>query len=327
MKSREEFHKYNKINVTWDYISTYDVTPDLSKEKKINGLDVISPTWFNLTQNGIVINNGDLKYVHDAHEKGYEIWALFKNNFDPDLTTEMLNNPLLREKVIAQLVFYLAYYELDGLNIDFENVYLKDKQLLVTFIKELDFYIEKQNIVLSIDVTVPWGSDMWSKFLDRKSIAKYVDYVMLMAYDEHWASSPVSGSVDSIGWVERGISESLKLIPKEKLLLGIPFYTRVWTEKNTSGKKTVSSKSMGMQYVDSFLSDKNEDLTWDEEAGQFLAQYKSDGNIYKIWIEDETSMELKLELVNKYDIAGVASWRKGFENEEIWELIYETIKK
>ncbi len=139
------------------------------------------------------------------------------------------------------------------------------------------FLCRKQNLVLSIDVTVPWGSDQWSKFLDREAISKYVDYVMLMAYDEHWASSPTSGSVASIGWVERGVSESLKLIPKEKLILGVPFYTRIWTEKISNGKTKVSSKSIGMQYVDKYLSDKNESLKWDKDAGQFLAEYK-DGN-------------------------------------------------
>jgi len=301
--------------------------PDLRSEMKIKGLDVLSPTWFNLTQNGLVINNADLTYVKAAHEKGYEVWGLFKNNFDPDLTTTMLNSPELREKVIAQLVFYASYYELDGYNIDFENVYLKDKKALVTFMKELNFYAEKQNLVLSIDVTVPWGSDQWSKFLDRVAISKYVDYVMLMAYDEHWASSPTSGSVASIGWVERGVAESLKLIPKEKLILGVPFYTRIWTEKIADGKTKVSSKSIGMQYVDKYLSDKDESLKWDEDAGQFLAEYKDGNETYKIWIEDDTSLKLKLELIDQYDIAGVASWRKGFESQDIWELIYDTVKK
>lgn len=326
-QEREDFSKYHKINVTWDYVATYEAMPDLSDEKKIKGLDVICPTWFNLTQNGLIINNADLKYVQDAHMKGYEVWAVFKNDFDPDLTTGMLNDPILREKVIAQLLFYTAFYELDGINLDFENVYIADKKALVTFVKELDFYIEKQNLLLSMDVTVPWGSDRWSKFLDRPKLAKYVDYVMLMAYDEHWAASPVSGSVASIGWVERGVSESLEQIPKEKLILGVPFYTRIWTEENQDGAMKVSSKAIGMQYVDKYLSDKNEELKWDQNAGQFLAQFNEDEKTYKIWIEDDTSLKLKLELIDQYDIAGVASWRKGFESPEIWDLIYEVVKK
>lgn len=308
------------INITWEYV--YEKTPDISDEEKIQGLDVLVPTWFSLSNEGNVINKGDFDYVKDAHEKGYKIWGLVDNSFDPELTSKVIRNEEMKNRVISQIAFYASLYNLDGINIDFENVYYEDKDALVKFVEDLTYILKEQNLMVSIDVTVPGGSKRWSKVYDRERLAKIVDYVALMAYDEHWATSPVSGSVASIGWVEKGIQRSLKSIPKEKLLLGIPFYTRVWEEtKGENGKIKVSSKAIPIKNVEEILKKYDAVVTWDEKTGQYFATYEKDNSTYKIWIEDTKSIELKIEMAKKYGLKGIASWRKGYEYDKVWEVI------
>ncbi|WP_432663426.1 glycosyl hydrolase family 18 protein [Wukongibacter baidiensis] len=322
--TRENQLDDGKINVTWEYV--YEKTPDISDEEKIEGLDVVTPTWFSLDNEGVITNKADFDYVEEAHEKGYKVWGLVDNSFDPKLTSEVINNDEMKDKVIAQIAFYASLYDLDGINIDFENVYYEDRDALTEFVEDLTHILKKQNLVVSIDVTVPSGSERWSKVYDRERLSQIVDYVALMAYDEHWATSPVSGSVASIGWVERGIERSLDTIPKEKLLLGVPFYTRVWKEtKDENGKIKVSSKAVPIRNVEEILDRNNAAISWDEETGQYFATYEEDGAVYKVWVEDTESIKLKLELANKYSLKGIASWRKGYEYDEVWEVINNAV--
>ncbi len=323
---RESYEPDENINITWEHV--YHSSPDISDDKKIEGLDVISPTWFSVKEDGVVENKADLKYVKNAHEKGYKVWGLVDNSFDPKLTSKILNDEELKDKVIAQILLYSSMYDLDGINIDFENIYYDDKEALVSFVDDLTTMLKKQNSIVSIDVTVPGGSKQWSQVYDRKKLSKIVDYVALMAYDEHWGTSPVSGSVASIGWVEKGIKRSLEYIPKEKLLLGVPFYTRVWKEvTDEGGDADVSSKAVPIKNLEEILETNNAEIVWDDKVGQYFATYEGEENtVYKIWIEDSKSMELKIELANKYGLKGIASWRKGYEYNEIWEVI-KTIKE
>lgn len=321
---RAYMDKTKKINITWEYV--YEKTPDISKEDRIEGLDVISPTWFSLEGDGTIKNKADLDYVVEAQEMGYKVWGLVDNSFDPKITSNIINNDELKKRVIAQLAFYSSLYNLDGINIDFENIYYEDKDAFSEFVEELTYILKKQNLIISIDVTVPGGSKQWSLVYDRERIAKTVDFVALMAYDEHWGTSPVSGSVASIGWVERGIVGSLETIPKDKLLLGIPFYTRVWKETiDENGKLQVSSKAVPIRNVQDIINENDAIVIWDKKTGQNYAAYEKDGAQYKIWIEDSESIELKVALARKYDLKGIASWRKGYEYEEVWEVIKEAM--
>lgn len=319
-KIRENNSHDDNINITWEYV--YEKTPDIEDEEKIEGLDVVSPTWFSVEEDGRVINKAHKKYVNDAHNKGYKVWGLIDNGFDPESTSKIINNEELKDKVIAQIIFYASLYDLDGINIDFENVYYKDQAALVDFVRTLTKGLKKQNLMVSMDVTVPGGSKNWSLVYDREELAKIVDYMALMAYDEHWATSPKSGSVASIGWVERGIVRSLETIPKEKLLLGVPFYTRIWKETtDENGNIKVSSKAIPIKNMKKILEENNAQIVWDEETGQNYGTYKDGDTVYKVWIEDSKSLELKVKLAHKYGLKGIASWRKGYEYREIWEVI------
>ncbi|WP_176718820.1 glycosyl hydrolase family 18 protein [Caloranaerobacter ferrireducens] len=314
-----------KINLVWDYV--YKYSKDLSKENKIEGLDIISPTWFSIDSNGYIINNGDFSYVNQAHKKGYKVWALIDNQFNRDLTKQFLKSGQAQENLIKQLVVYSSIYDLDGINIDFENVYYEDKDKLTEFVKKLTEALKQQNIIVSMDMTIPSTNPNWSKFYDRKKLSKILDYCIVMTYDEHWATSPKSGSVASIGWVINGIENSLKYIPKEKLIMGLPFYTRQWEEyKDNTGRLRVKSKVLTMEDVEKIIKENNLEVIWLKEAGQYYTEYFREGKKYRIWIEDDKSIELKAKMVYRYDLAGVASWRKGFEKESIWTVLNDIIK-
>lgn len=323
--SRKDWEEEN-INITWHQIGK--TAPDLKSEGKIEGLDVICPTWFSLAnERGFIVNNSDMNYVEDAHSMGYKVWGLVDNGFNKELTRKFLNNEDGRKNFIRLLAFYVSLYNLDGINIDFENVYFEDGSLLTSFIKELAYYMEGQNIKLSMAVTVPGGSKEWSLFYERENLSRYMDYMTLMAYDEHWASSPISGSVASINWVEKGIIGSLEEIPSNKLVLGMPYYTRIWEETSQNGKIKNTSKAISMSKVQSIIEEKNLTPIWKEDIGQHYVEYKEGSKTFKIWIEDGKSIEKKLELAKKYNLVGVAGWKKGLETKDIWEVIEENYKK
>lgn len=321
-----------KINLTWEAV--YNVPPKPENIGPMPGLNVISPTWFELGKNKdgqfYVKNKADPAYVKWAHERGYQVWALFSNSFDPDLTTEMLSSYDTRMGVIREIAHFAQMYHLQGINIDFENVYLEDKDRFTQFVREMTPILREQGLVVSIDVTIRGGSPMWSLFYDREKLGQVVDYMIVMTYDEHWASSPVAGSVASLPWVEKGMTDIMEhdKVPASKLILGVPFYTRIWTEEtDAEGNVKVTSRAVSMREVEETIERHGLTPVFLEDLGQHYVEFEEDGKTHKIWIEDETSMRLRAQLVNKYNFAGIASWRRGFEKPEIWNVIHETLSK
>lgn len=304
------------INLTWDY--TYGKVRNTDNIKELKGVNVISPTWFSIeNENGHILDKGNKDYVKKYNELGYEIWALIDNNFNPDLTHEILSKSSVREKIIKDLLKIYKDYGFEGINIDFENVHLKTKDYLTQFIRELYPLFKEANICVSMDITGISRSENWSMFYDRERLQESVDYMILMAYDQHGASSPVAGSVAEYSWVENSILGVLQYIPKDKLILAVPFYSRVWKEEDNK----LSSSALTMERVNKFINENNIELIWDEDLYQFYGELKK-GNIkYKVWLEDINSLEMKVSLIHKYDLAGLASWRKGYETKEIWEKL------
>jgi len=308
---------YSKINLIWDSIASHN-DPKNFKMDLMDGLNIISPTWFSLNVNGIVINDASIEYTKLAHEAGYDVWGLYSNSFNPNWTNEMLNDETYVNESIAQMLVYSALYNLDGINIDFENIYIRDKDALVNYVKKVRELTKKQNLLLSIDAVVPGGSDQYSKVIDRKAIAPLVDYFILMAYDEHWGSAPTSGSVASLPWVEKGIKGTLESMPNEKLVLGVPLYMRIWTEQNN---RIIDSKAYEMKSINSYLEAIDYKIVYDEQSEQNYIETQYEGNTIKIWLEDKDSMTKRINLINQYDLAGIAGWRKGYEESYYWDLI------
>ena len=228
--------------------------------------------------------------------------------------------------LIKEILDIYSDYKVDGINLDFENVYLEDKDLLTQFVRELYPVFREGGMTVSMDITPISTSENWSLSFDRQRLSETVDYMILMAYDQHWANSPVAGSVAQYNWVEKAIKGVLEQVPNGKLVLAVPFYTRLWKVEEIDGKAKISSQALSMESANRFVKENNMELEWDEESGQYYGETSKDGVVYKIWLEDTNSIELKSSLVNKYNLAGIASWRKGFETEKIWPAISNMIK-
>lgn len=311
-----------KIVMVWDQI--FQLQQNRTRRGEIQGLDVIAPTWFQLTdERGNIGNIADESYVQWAHNNDCQVWALFSNNFTAENTKEMthgaLSNTDMREKVIRQLLAFVSLYDLDGINIDFENLAKEDGVYFLQFIRELSPLLKAQGVTLSVCRYVP---SSWTEHYQMPEVGEVADYITLMAYDEHWATAPESGSTASLGWTESGIQKTLAENPKEKVILGVPFYTRLWGE----GADGLTSKALGMDAAYNILQENNAQTLFDEVAGQNYGEYEKDSVLYKIWLEDETSMQSRLQLVQQYDLAGAAGWKRGLEAESVWALMQQYLK-
>lgn len=319
-----------KINLTWEYAENGN--PNTSNIPYMQGLNVISPIWYVLKD-----TKGNLKstygqsYYSWARSRGYDIWPVVKNDFsDLEKTSSFMRSSIARDNLINKLVEDSIKNGYDGINVDFENMYLEDKYYFSVFISELASMLRQNDILLSVDVTVMDGSDTWSKSIDRSQIGRVIDYLVIMTYDEHWASSPISGSVASYNWLDTSIKKITDVVESEKVVLGLPFYMRVWTEtpsKTVANKMDVKSSVLTMKYASSYIDKYELDLIWDEKAKQHYSVYMADGSLKKIWFEDNKSIHSKIDIVHKYNLAGVASWRRGFEENSIWSTIDSALNK
>lgn len=326
-----------EINLVWHQVTSRDANSTLlTMLADTKGINTISPTWFSLADNeGNISSLAETSYVQHAHQLGIEVWALIDNFSDNVSTYEVLSYSSKRDRLINQLIAAAIEYDLDGINIDFEELTGETGRHFIEFIRELSIKCRKNGIVLSIDNYVPTAS---SELYDRKEQGIVADYVIIMGYDEHFAGSEQAGSVASIGFVEDGISNTLAQVPKEKVINGIPFYTRLW-KKTPKTQEEISSENESTEFIPYKLSSeiysmKNSlklietyslETTWDEATAQNYAAYESDGIGYEIWFEDAASIEEKMKLIDKYEIAGVACWKLGLESKEIWDTIIKYV--
>lgn len=280
------------------------------------GVNVIAPTWFMLTDNeGDYTSLADQNYVTQAHAMGLQVWAVLDNfNQGDNVQSEILfASSSARKKLIATLMKDVAAYGIDGINLDIEGIKSSAGPHYVQFIRELSVDCRKQGIVLSIDSYVP---SAYSAFYNWAEQGRVADYVVMMGYDEHYAGGE-AGSVASLGYERQGIENLLKQVPKEKIISAIPFYTRIW-KADTEG---TSSQSVGITSAKEWVESNQVSLYWQEELGQYYGEVEKDGATYSIWMEDERSLELKMQLIRDNGLAGVACWRLGFEPQDIWDVV------
>lgn len=279
------------------------------------GVNVISPTWYELTDNeGGFRSLADAEYVKKAHKKGLKVWALI-NNFSSDVNTEILmSKTSTRKKLIDALMAEAKTYGFDGINLDFEGIKEEAGPHYIQFIRELSIPCRENGLVLSVDNYVPVPGN---EFYNRKEQGIVADYVIIMGYDEHYAGGE-AGSVSSIQYVENGIKGTLKEVPKEKVINAIPFYTRIWTE-GTDGK--TSSSSIGIANAREWVRKNDVKLYWQEELGQYYGELQTQEGKKAVWLEEERSIGLKMNLIRQYDLAGVACWKLGFEPADLWEEV------
>ena len=312
--------KTGSINMVWHQVTNRKANANLiNLYESTKGVTVISPTWFKVeSDEGTISSLADETYMERAHSRELEVWALI-DDFSPEVDMyELLTYTSRREKLTNELIAEAIKYNIDGINIDFETISLEAGKHYIQFIRELSVKCRNNGIVLSINNYVP--SD-YSTYYNREEQGIVADYVVIMAYDEHTNSSGVSGSVSSLGFVRNAIENTLTMVPKERTIIGIPFYTRLWKEVSTGGNTEITSEAYSMTNAANVLSDNRVELKWDEEAGQHYGEYVVDDATYKMWLEDEASIEAKMKLIGQADVAGVAVWKLGLEKNKVWDVI------
>ena len=321
--SYERITRDHKINLVW-HQSTSTESNDAMAEMtaEMTGVNVISPTWFSVTDGtGTISSLASADYVKLAHDAGREVWGLIDNfNEAFDETTD-LAYASVRSRIIEQLLAEAASCGMDGINVDFENLKEAGIPHYLQFLRELTSAAHEQNLVVSVDTPVPQAYTM---YYQRGEQARFVDYMIVMAYDEHFAGSEEAGSVSSLPFVQQAVGEMTRVMPADQVICGIPFYTRVWTEK--FGQSAITSEVLGMDGAKNYAKENQMTETWDASLGQNVATAETSDARYTIWMEDEQSMEEKLKVIQSADLAGVAEWKLGFERADVWSLISEYIE-
>lgn len=321
--SYERITRDHKINLVW-HQSTSTESNDAMAEMtaEMTGVNVISPTWFSVTDGtGTISSLASADYVKLAHDAGREVWGLIDNfNEAFDETTD-LAYASVRSRIIEQLLAEAASCGMDGINVDFENLKEAGIPHYLQFLRELTSAAHTQNLVVSVDTPVPQAYTM---YYQRGEQARFVDYMIVMAYDEHFAGSEEAGSVSSLPFVQQAVEEMTRVMPADQVICGIPFYTRVWTEK--FGQSAITSEVLGMDGAKNYAKENQMTETWDASLGQNVATVETSDARYTIWMEDEQSMEEKLKVIQSADLAGVAEWKLGFERADVWSLISEYIE-
>ena len=325
----ETAEQNKKISLVWDYYSEYAKAPNRTGTT-LEGVNVVSPAFFMLEKgkNGALFDNvgtAGQDYINWAKSNNYEVWPMVSNNSLKDTTSNIINNYEYRQLLIENIVTMAIKYKLDGINIDFEYMYQADKDKFSRFIIELAPRLKEIGVTLSVDVTAPDGSADWSLCYDRHVIGDVADYIVFMAYDQYGTSSVKAGTTAGYDWVETNIKKFVGIqeeVKSEKVILGIPFYTRLWKEDSDGN---LSSSVVNMKAIDVVLP-ANAERVWDDSVKKYYVEYEQEGYTYKMWIEDEKSIQAKLSLMQQYNLGGVAFWEKDREIESVWSSVAEVIK-
>lgn len=334
--------KDQTINLAWHNVSNADANNYVSQMlAETKGLTTIAPTWFSIADTeGNMTSLGSADYVSYAHQSGLEVWAVLRdfhggiNSYDE--TYEVLSYTSRRTRLIDQVIAAAQELGVDGINLDFELISTQCGEHYVQFVRELSVRCRQNGLVFSVDNYVP---QPYNEHYDLEEQGTVADYVIIMGYDEHTDSSYEAGSVASLGYVEQGIADALEKVPETKLIAGIPFYTRLWFEtpkteeelaaeagtEAASYPNKISSEALGMDEAQEALTNAGGQAQWDDNTRQNYAEWEADGGTYKIWLEDNQSLEEKLKVISDNDLAGVAEWRLGWENASVWDLILQYI--
>ena len=330
------------INMAWHSVDNPDANSYMLETiADTKGLTTIAPTWFSIADtDGNIQSISSSDYVNYAHQQNLDVWAVLRdfhggiNSYEE--TYNVLSYTSKRESLINQVIAEALRSGIDGINLDFELVSLECGEHYIQFVRELSVKCRQNGLVFSVNNYVP---QPYNEYYNLKEQSIMADYIMIMGYDEHTEGSYEAGSVASYGYVKQGIEDALKYIPHEKLVAGIPFYTRLWqeTEKTPEEKaeeegteaaaypNKVTSTAMGMDEANQILEQYGVQASWDDKTKQNYAQWEADGGVYKIWLEDEKSLEEKMKLIKSENLAGVAEWSLGSENSSVWDMILQYV--
>ena len=320
-----------KVYLAWQLVYTKDCTDDMIKNITANPeINVVSPTWFFMNgTDGSIKSYASKEYVEAAHDRNVKVWALLKNDMiegkfnGSEDTHTVLASYDARKTLIENLIKQVNSCGADGINVDLESLKVETGVYFVQFLRELSIECRKNGIVLSVDNIIP---EDYNAFYNIPEQAKIVDYIVIMAYDEHYLGSD-AGSVSSLNWYNYTMQLSLSKCPKEQILMGVPFYTRLWKEiPDGDDIRTISERIMNLKQSQDYIAGLDFEPEWDEKAGQYYYEYQDDEGKYRLWLEDKKSLIQKVLAVREQDMAGIAAWKMGDETEEIWSTIKDTLE-
>ena len=330
--------KEETISLGWHQVTSQEANERVASIlQATKGINVISPTWFYLNDNeGNIYSLASRDYVTYCHQQGVEVWGLVSNLENPEADSAyVLTHTSTRDYLTNQIIAAAIEYDLDGINLDFEALSAEAGDSYVQFIRELSIKCDNNDLVLSVDNYVP---SSYTEFYNRAEQAVFADYVIIMAYDEHYSGSEDIGSVSSIGFVRNGVTDTLKEVPPEQTIVALPFYSRIWemTPKDGSGEDVESASENyvpytftcteeGMQTTEDICTANGAEPVWSDEDGQYVAEYASEDKTFKVWIENETSLEEKLKVFKEHELAGVAYWKLGLERPSAWDTIIKYV--
>jgi spore germination protein len=316
-KSQVQVKRVKRVVIGWNYFGNTDT---YMKQNSVSpNLNIVSPPWYSLADGDHPITvKSDGRYVVSSHNIGKKVWPLLGNKFDAALTDAFLSNPAKRQKAVSIIKDNLVQTGADGINVDFENIEMKNKRDFVAFVTELRKALKPLGKVVSVDVTRTNPDPNWSGSYDRRGLGKAADFVVLMGYEEHWAAGGKAGSTGSIPWVREGIQLLMNDVPAHKIILALPFYTREWITDAATNQVTAMDRSM--YEVEKIIADKGLTKTWDTATAQNYVEFTENNQKHQIWIEDKASMAIRRDLVNKYKLGGVAAWRIGLETPDVWTV-------
>ena len=327
-ETKEEKQITGKVNMFWDFYSKYVQAPDRTGQV-IEGVNVVSPSFFYIDANGKFVDQvgeSGKRYIEWAHSNGYKIWPMLKND-EAGIkgTSAILNSYEKRQELIENIVEVCVAYQLDGINIDFENMYQADKDKFSRFIIELDPRMKELGVVLSVDVTAPDGDANWSLCYDRNVIGHVADYLIFMAYDQYGASSTKPGTTAGYNWIETNLKKIIEYdeVKADKIILALPFYTRKW-KVNSNGELVEKPSVVSMLNI---KIPNGVEKQWNEDLQQYYIEYADGKDTIKMWIEDGTSITAKASLVSKYGLGGTSGWRKDMETSNVWTIINTELQK
>ena len=307
--------KKEKITLAWFQVSGTAGNSSIDNNiSTISGVNVIAPTWYSVTDaSGNMSSYASADFVSKMHQRGIDVWALV-SDFDTNVDfAQLYSSKAARTNMVNKLVGEAKSYGFDGINLDYENIksaYAKD---YLQFVRELSVACERNGIVLSTDNYKP---EAYNRCYNLKEQSRFVDYVIVMAYDEHYAGTD-AGSVASLPFVKEAVEDTVQLVGKEHVIAGIPFYTRIWT--TTDGNTT--SRAVGMQAAIDQLNSDGQVALWNDDCGQYVASYTVGSSTRQIWFEEEKSIEAKMQVIKQENTAGVACWKLGLEKSTVWSVI------
>ncbi|MCY0896687.1 MAG: glycosyl hydrolase family 18 protein [Alicyclobacillaceae bacterium] len=290
------------------------------------GMNVVSPTWLELgSSRGDITGRIQNSVVRFAHQHHVQVWVLITNQFRSNLTSRFLSSSNAENHFIKQLKTLVVEDRLNGINLDFENMDSADQAAYTSFVGKLDRTLTSIHADLSVDVTPDIVPLVDNSAYFHAGLAANCHQLILMAYDEHWGGDSVAGPVASLPWVRQSVQDLLDTgVPADKLVLGVPFYTRFW---HMHPQGYITSEAVALDMVPNILTAHHAKASYDSSLGLMYARYPVASGYEQVWFASKKTLQTKLQMVNNDGLAGVAVWSLPLSAPSTWKTLVDQLRQ